>query len=91
MVERYGYGFAPRAIRDLEKLPEVVAVACVGFIAGGPRQDARRLPVAWANRCGVANGWSCGRRGAYRVIYRLDKERRRLQVVHIDHRTHVYC
>ena len=33
--------------------------------------------------------WSA-RRGTYRVIYRLDQDRHRLQVVHIDHRANVY-
>jgi mRNA interferase RelE/StbE len=86
--EPYDYGFAPRAIRDLEKLPEAVAAACVEFIAGVLRENPRRLgkPLLRGQWKGL---WSA-RRGQYRVIYRLDDGRRRLQVVHIDHRAHVY-
>jgi len=84
----YEYGFAPRAVRDLEKLPEAVAAACVEFIAGALREDPRRLgkPLLRGQWVGL---W-CARRGVYRVIYRLDEERHRLQVVHIDHRSRVY-
>jgi mRNA-degrading endonuclease RelE of RelBE toxin-antitoxin system len=84
----YDYGFAPRAVRDLEKLPESVAAACVEFIAGPLRDNPRRLgkPLLRGQWVGL---WTA-RRGSYRVIYRLDDDRRRIQVVHIDHRSHVY-
>jgi mRNA interferase RelE/StbE len=85
--EPYDFGFAPRAIRDLEKLPEAVAAACVEFIAGALRENPARLGKPLRGQW--AGLWSA-RRGMYRVIYRLDKERHRLQVVHIDHRANVY-
>jgi mRNA-degrading endonuclease RelE of RelBE toxin-antitoxin system len=85
--EPYDYSFAPRAIRDLEKLPEAVAAACVEFIAGALRETPERLGKPLRGQW--AGLWSA-RRGMYRVIYRLDKERHRLQVVHIDHRANVY-
>jgi mRNA-degrading endonuclease RelE of RelBE toxin-antitoxin system len=86
--EPYDYGFAPRAIRDLEKLPEAVAAACVEFIAGALRENPHRLgkPLLRGQWVGL---WSA-RRGTYRVIYRLNDEQRRLQVVHLDHRANVY-
>ena len=88
MDEPYDYTFAPRAVRDLEKLPEAVGAACVEFIAGGLRENPRRRgkPLLRGQWVGL---WSA-RRGAYRVIYRLDEQRRRIQIVHIDHRSRVY-
>ncbi|HEY7051655.1 MAG TPA: type II toxin-antitoxin system RelE/ParE family toxin [Mycobacterium sp.] len=87
MDEPYDCTFAPHAIRDLEKLPEVVAAACVEFIAGALRENPRRqgkpLRGQWVGL------WSA-RRGTYRVIYRVDETRHRIQIVHIDHRTRVY-
>jgi mRNA-degrading endonuclease RelE of RelBE toxin-antitoxin system len=86
--EAYDYGFAPRAVRDLEKLPESVAAACVEFIAGPLQENPRRLgkPLLRGQWVGL---WTA-RCGSYRVIYRLDEDRRRLQIVHIDHRSRVY-
>lgn len=84
-AEPYDYGFAPRAVGDLGKLPEAVAEACVEFIAGSLRDNPRRLgkPLLRGQWIGL---WSA-RRGAYRVIYRLDEDRHRMQIVHIDHRS----
>jgi mRNA-degrading endonuclease RelE of RelBE toxin-antitoxin system len=86
--EPYDYSFAPRAVRDLEKLPEAVAAACVEFIAGALRENPRRVgkPLLRGQWAGL---WSA-RRGTYRIIYRLAEDRHRLQIVHIAHRGHVY-
>lgn len=84
----YDFGFAPRAVRDLERLPEAVAAACVEFVAGDLRANPPRCakPLARGQWQGL---WSA-RRGSYRVIFRLDETGHRLQVVHIDHRADVY-
>lgn len=86
-AEPYGFTFAPRAVRDLEKLPEAVATACVEFVAGPlaaePYRLGKPLMAPWKEH------WSA-RRGSYRVIYRIDEGTRRVRVVHIDHRRHVY-
>ena len=68
MAEPYEYSFAPRAIRDLEKLPEAVAAACVEFIAGALRVNPRRLgkPLLRGQWVGL---WSA-RRGVYRIHHR---------------------
>jgi mRNA interferase RelE/StbE len=88
VTEPYDYSFAPRAVRDLGKLPEAVAAACVEFIAGGLRENPQRLGKRLMR--GQWGGLWSARRGIYRVIYRLDKERHRLQVIHIDHRSRAY-
>ena len=63
--EPYSYSFAPRAVRDLEKLPEAVAAACVEFVAGVLRENPRRLgkPLEAMGRdelesgCATRFGW----------------------------------
>lgn len=87
MSEPHRYVFAPRAVRDLEKLPEAVAVACVELIAGALADNPHRLgkPLLgpWHRH------WSA-RRGGYRIIYQIDDQTRVVRVVHIDHRSQVY-
>lgn len=81
------FTFAPRAVRDLEKLPEAVAAACVEFVAGplaqAPRRVGKPLLAPWDGH------WSA-RRGTYRIIYRLDDKAALVRVVHIDHRGRAY-
>lgn len=86
-ADSYRYEFAARAVRDLEKLPESVAAACVEFVAGAlignPNRLGKPLRAPWVGH------WSA-RRGDYRVIYLIDDQTRVVRVVHIDHRGRVY-
>lgn len=86
-AERWSVTLAPRARRDLRRLPEKVAAACVEFIAGplaGRPHPLGKPPL------GPFRGHHSARRGAYRVIYVIDDEARRIDVLHIDHRAAVY-
>jgi mRNA-degrading endonuclease RelE of RelBE toxin-antitoxin system len=87
MGRPYRYTFAPRAVRDLEKLPEAIAAACVQFIAAAladnPHRLGKPLLKPWDGH------WSA-RRGSYRVIYRIDEQNHTVRVAHIDHRSHAY-
>jgi mRNA interferase RelE/StbE len=83
----YRYRFAPRAVRDLERLPEAVAAACVEFIAADLRGDPHRVGKPLRGR--LAGLWSA-RRGPYRIIYRLHDTERPMEVVHVEHREHAY-
>lgn len=78
---------AAPAERSLGKLADGVAAAIVEFMVG-PLVEAptvvgkplqRELPGYWS-----------ARRGSYRVIYRLDHDRREIVVVRIEHRSDVY-
>jgi mRNA-degrading endonuclease RelE of RelBE toxin-antitoxin system len=74
----------------------------VTFLITGTRADhrPRRCPLAGAlldnpQRVGKPlarelAGYHSARRGAYRVVYRIDERARTVHVVRIDHRADVY-
>lgn len=76
-----------RAERDLFRLPEKVCAACVAFIFGPLAEQPQRLGGQLRGRLA---GLHSARRGSYRIVYRIDDNLRRIDVVHIDHRAQVY-
>lgn len=87
MIERYQVQITARAARDLQRLPEKIATACVEFIFGPLVKNPHRVGRALRDEL---VGLHAARRGDYRVIYAIDGDRRRIEVVHIDRRTDVY-
>ncbi len=86
--DRYELIVSPTARRQLtEKLPEAVAFAAHEFIIGpmleNPQRVGKRLLPPLDDR-------HSARRGTYRVIYRIDDERRRVTVVAVVHRADAY-
>jgi mRNA interferase RelE/StbE len=80
--------FFPAARRAIsERPPEAVAAAvlefCADALAANPHRVGKPL-------FGPLNGCHGARRGTYRVIYRIDDERRMVHVLDIDHRADVY-
>ena len=75
------------AERSLARLPQAVAAAIVEFMLG-PLLDAPTTVGKPLQR--ELTGYWSARRGAYRVIYRLDAETRLVTVVRIEHRSDVY-
>ena len=78
---------AASAERTLSRLPESIAAAVVEFMVG-PLLEAPTV-VGKPLQRELAGYWS-GRRGAYRVVYRLDEDAEAVVVVRIDHRRDVY-
>lgn len=78
---------AASAERALARLPEGVAAATVEFMVG-PLCDAPTRVGRPLQR--ELSGYYSARRGAYRVVYRIDSERREVRVVRIEHRADVY-
>lgn len=78
---------AAPAERTLSRLAERVAAAIVEFMLG-PLLDAP-MTVGKPLQRELTGYWSA-RRGAYRVIYRVDAERTVVTVVRIEHRSDVY-
>ena len=70
-----------------EQLPEPVAVAVIDFFTTASGREPRR--VGKPARGDLAGGWS-GRRGDYRVLYRVLDAPREVVVLRIDHRRDVY-
>ncbi|WP_375497084.1 type II toxin-antitoxin system RelE/ParE family toxin [uncultured Jatrophihabitans sp.] len=73
--------------RDLQRLPEKIATACVEFIFGPLAQNPAR--VGKPLREDLA-GMHCARRGDYRIFYSIVEEGHRVEILHIDRRSDVY-
>jgi mRNA-degrading endonuclease RelE of RelBE toxin-antitoxin system len=78
---------AASAERSLARLTEAVAAAVVEFMLG-PLLDAPSR-VGKPLQGELLGYWSA-RRGAYRVIYRLDLDEQVVTVIRIEHRSDVY-
>jgi mRNA interferase RelE/StbE len=83
----YQVRISARAERDLLQLPERIGAACLAFIFGPISEQPCRVggPLR-----GPLAGLRSARRGNYRIIYRIDDEDRRVDIIHIDHRGRVY-
>lgn len=79
---------SPGARRALaEELPEAAAVACFEFITGPLAENPRRVGKPLRNE--LAGTYSA-RRGEFRVIYDIDDNRIRVEVISIRHRRDAY-
>jgi mRNA-degrading endonuclease RelE of RelBE toxin-antitoxin system len=86
--QRYELIIAPTAKRQLaEQLPESVAFAAYEFISGPlldhPHRVGKQLRPPLHDR-------HSARRGTYRVLYRIDDERRQVTVVGVFSRADTY-
>ena len=86
--DRYTLLISPTARRQLtEHLPEAIAFAAHEFIVGplldNPHRVGKRLRPPLQDR-------HSARRGTYRVIYRIDDEHHRVNVVGIFNRSDAY-
>jgi mRNA interferase RelE/StbE len=87
-ANRYELIIAPAARRQLsEALPEAVAFAAHEFVTGAllhnPHQVGKQLRLPLDDRYS-------GRRGTYRVIYRIDDDKRVVTVMTVAARREVY-
>jgi len=78
---------APSAERTLARLGERIAAAIVEFMVGPLLDEPTRVGKPLQRE--LAGYWSA-RRGAYRVVYRIDEPNREVRVVGIEHRSDVY-
>jgi mRNA interferase RelE/StbE len=67
--------------------PEKVATAAVEFLYGSLAANPHR--VGKPLKLGL-DGLHSARRGDYRVIYRIDDQHRRVDVMTIEHRSDIY-
>lgn len=84
---RYELRVAGPAARQLDRLPQKVAVAIVEFTLGPLLADPHR--VGGALRRELA-GLHSARRGAYRIVYEIHEKESAVIVLRIDHRSTVY-
>jgi mRNA interferase RelE/StbE len=73
--------------RVLTRLPEKVASAVVEFLYGSLAERPHR--VGKPLKLGL-EGLHSARRGDYRVVYRIDDDRRLVTVIAIEHRSDIY-
>lgn len=90
--EAYALSLAPSARRVLAQgpprgLPVAVAAAVTEFLTGALLDNPHRVGKPLAREL---SGYHSARRGAYRVIYRIDDAERVVHAVRIDHRADVY-
>jgi len=88
----YRLSLAPAARRALTEappagLPLAVAAAVGEFITGALLDNPQRVGRPLARELA---GYHSARRGAYRVVYRIDEAAHTVHVVRIDHRADVY-
>ena len=83
----YAIAWTAPARRTLARLPEKVATAVVEFLYGSLADNPRK--VGKPLKLGL-EGLHSARRGDYRLIYRIDDNRRAIDVVAIEHRSDVY-
>lgn len=87
MSEPYSILVTARVERDLQRLPEKIATACVEFIFGSLADNPRRVGKPLRAELG---GLHSARRGDYRVIYGIVEDTRTVEVVHVHRRSDVY-
>jgi mRNA-degrading endonuclease RelE of RelBE toxin-antitoxin system len=90
--DAYRLSLAPAARRTLTEgpplgLPLAVAAAVMEFVTGALLDNPQRVGKPLTREL---HGYHAARRGAYRVVYRIDDPRRTVHVVRIDHRADVY-
>jgi mRNA interferase RelE/StbE len=90
--EAYSLSLAPAARRALVEgpprgLPLAVATAVTEFLTGPLLDNPNRVGKPLTRELA---GYHSARRGAYRVIYRIDDITHTIHVVRIDHRADVY-
>ena len=92
--EAYTLSLASSARRVLVEAPPrglplavAVAAAVTEFLTGPLLDNPHRVGKPLTNEL---RGYHSARRGAYRVIYRIDESERTVHVVRIDHRADVY-
>ena len=90
--EAYALSLAPSARQLLTEapprgLPLAVAAAVTEFVTGALLENPHRVGKRLLREL---EGYYSARRGAYRLLYRIDEGARTVYVVRIDHRSDVY-
>ena len=84
----YELVLTPPAVRAIRSgLPEAIAAAVIEFLTGALVDNPHRVGKPLR---GELTGIHSARRGTYRVLYRINDERREVVILRIDHRKEVY-
>ncbi|MCY4622122.1 MAG: type II toxin-antitoxin system RelE/ParE family toxin [bacterium] len=75
------------ARRAIDRLPAKIAVAVVEYLLGPLLDNPHRVGKPLR---GDLAGLHSARVGAYRIVYEIDRGKRVVEVVYIDHRADIY-
>lgn len=87
MTLPYTIHITGRAARDLQRLPEKMATACVEFIFGAFADNPQRVGKPLRNEL---IGLYSARRGDYRIVYAIIDDTRVVEIMHVGRRSDVY-
>ncbi len=73
--------------RAIDRLPAKIAVAVVEYLLGPLLDNPHRVGEPLR---GDLSGLHSARVGAYRIVYEIDRGKRVVDVVYIDHRADIY-
>lgn len=83
----YEIQFSGPGRRALRGIPPRVVAAIIEFAYGDLRREPRRVGKPLHREL---TGLFAARRGPYRVLYRINDDARRIEIVDVDHRADVY-
>lgn len=84
----YEVVLTPPAVRTIQSnLPAAVAAAVIEFVTGSLADEPRRVGKQLR---GDLAGVVSARRGTYRVLYRINEQRREVIVLRVEHRRDAY-
>jgi mRNA interferase RelE/StbE len=83
----YTIRITARAARDLQRLPEKIATACLEFVFGALAGNPQRVGEPLRDEL---VGLHSARRGDYRVVYAMVDDTRAAEIVHVGRRSDIY-
>jgi mRNA interferase RelE/StbE len=87
VTEQHAIRITARAERDLQRLPDKIAAACVEFIYGPLGGNPRRVGKPLR---GELAGLHSARRGDYRIVSVIVDDTRTVEIVHLGRRSDIY-
>jgi mRNA-degrading endonuclease RelE of RelBE toxin-antitoxin system len=78
---------AATARRDLQRIPPRIVPAIVEFVFGDLARQPKRVGRPLSRELEGSYG---ARRGSYRIVYDLDEDAKRVEILRVDHRANVY-
>jgi mRNA interferase RelE/StbE len=79
--------FAATARRNLQRIPPRVVAAIIAFVFGDLALAPKRVGKPLRRQL---EGSYSARRGPYRIIYDINDDAKRIEILRIDHRADVY-
>jgi len=83
----YAVAWSSPARRDLARLPTRIATVILTYVDQRLADNPERLSKPLQ---GELSSLRSARSGDYRVLFRVDEPDRRLLIIRVDHRAHVY-